>query len=123
MASVTSWPQVIPLPLLRQCVLDFDDDAQCASVLKTIEKDAGVESFVSSIQQYRAPRLLVNQVARGRSNDKIAKQGVSTKSEELAMAWKERGNKYYTSKRYGEALVCYNHVRLTISLLFPLFRN
>lgn len=81
-------------------------------MLKIITSNEHVKSLLERLRAHRDKRLLVGAVAKEAFVSLSRRIDVCTKSEELALAFKEKGNTFYGSKLYTPALFCYNKVRI-----------
>ena len=71
---------------------------------------SAVQSLLGRLRSYRNRRLLVGDVKKAAMNSTTIAGGRPTKSEELAVAFKEKGNAFYIAKLYHLAFQCYNMV-------------
>lgn len=102
------WPSTVPTTLHEQCLAN---NTNADSIISTIEKFEALPSLLESLSKHRYRRLLVGDVQKGRFYAETMHKGVSTKSEELALALKEKGNAFFAAKNYLQAIEFYNKVR------------
>lgn len=110
------WPSTVPTALHQDCCLAYDDDSSCESVFTVIASNEHVKALLERLKSHRNKRLLIGDVKKEAYISLTRRKEVSTKSEELALAFKEKGNTFYGSKYFLPALVCYDKVHTAPSL-------
>lgn len=114
MKVASPWPRSCPRNILLDACLVYDDDATGEKLLDFLDNHPSVISLAKQIQEYKKPRITVQAIASKKSTTDICTEAWGTKAEEVAQAWKERGNRFYRSQRYEEAIKCYNLVRCRV---------
>jgi len=112
MSKLKEWPKTVPAAVGRECCLLYDEDVSCEAMFRALESHPGVQSLINDIRSFAFPKLTPRDLSSSSSYEMLFDRGVNSKSEELALAWKERGNRHYQKREFSAAIRCYNQVCL-----------
>lgn len=122
MSNLSEWPKTLPTALTRDCCLLYDEDSSCTALFNALETHSGVQSLINDIRSYSRYKLTPRDVSSSAKYEDLLARGSNSKSEDLALSWKERGNRHYQRKEFDLARNCYNQVRdLLLSLHLAIF--
>jgi hypothetical protein len=96
--------------LAKQCFLAYEKSGNVETVMKLLENDRKVQSHISQLQSLPPSPLTVKDISSKQLEVLKSILCPQSKSNELAMAWKTRGNTFHQARRFKDAIFCYNQV-------------